>query len=205
MRWVSARACTFESHPGSLSFFGHPKLSVRLYAIFGGSVLLCYSSYMAWFALQLVEWRGAFFDMLEKCSARAPECSGDTNPIYTLLLQFLLIVLPAIIISCVMTWHRKVYLVTWRCDITRSYYRKWKGLGCPEIEGAAQRMQEDTGKFVWDIESIVTDLLNAMLDSNADSRCSIEDVLAHPWLAPHEDDLDAAGAREAMRRKMNKQ
>ena len=51
----------------------------------------------------------------------------------------------------------------------------------------------------------MTDLLNAMLDPNADSRCSIEDVLAHPWLAPHEDDLDAAGAREAMRRKMNKQ
>lgn len=146
-----------------LAFFGHPKLSVRLYAFLGGGVLLCYSSYMAWFALQLVEWRGAFFDMLEQCGAKAPECSGEINPVYALLLRFLLIVLPAIIISCVVNWHRKVYLVTWRCDITRSYYRKWKELGCPQIEGAAQRMQEDTGKFVWDIEGIVTDLLDAFM------------------------------------------
>jgi len=51
----------------------------------------------------------------------------------------------------------------------------------------------------------IKDLLNGMLDPNADTRMPIEEVLAHPWLAPHEDDLDAEGAREAMRRKMNKE
>ena len=78
------------------------------------------------------------------------------------MLQFFWIVLPAVIVHPIARWIRSHWTLRWRLCLMRSYMDAWNP-NLPPIEGASQRLHEDTQRFSKGVESYLAVLLNSLM------------------------------------------
>ena len=77
-----------------------------------------------------------------------------------------------------------------RSPIVTEYTRRWTALHCVQLEGIAQRIQEDTNRFGHGVETCASDVLDALLTlivftpTLVDLGREVEPVAWVAWLAP---------------------
>lgn len=71
------------------------------------------------------------------------------------------IVLPAMIVSPTAKWIRAKWALLWRMCLMRNYMDAWDP-NVPPIEGASQRLHEDTQRFAKGLEGFLSTVLNAI-------------------------------------------
>jgi peptide/bleomycin uptake transporter len=77
------------------------------------------------------------------------------------LWEFVLIVLPMVLFHPIGSWVRSHWVFQWRLSIMTEYYRAWD----PErrqIEGASQRLHEDTQRFARGCDTCMITILNSV-------------------------------------------
>lgn len=116
-----------------------------------GSQLILFTSY---FSVQVMvainEWRRPFFDAVQ--NALSQEGGVTTELLYGLIVDFATIAFVAIIVLVMTNFFIKHYVFRWRTAMNDYYVSRWDEVR--KIEGASQRIQEDTMRFA----SIVEDL-----------------------------------------------
>jgi peptide/bleomycin uptake transporter len=123
-----------------------------------GSALIFFTN---WFLVQLDvminEWFGGFYDLIQQ--ALAEPGSIDGRDYYLGIATFLQIALVYVFVAVLFRFFVSHYVFRWRTAMNNYYTNMWKRVR--KIEGASQRVQEDTMRFA----SITEGLGVALLDS----------------------------------------
>jgi ABC-type long-subunit fatty acid transport system fused permease/ATPase subunit len=159
---------------------GHGCVRDRLWAWSGLVVFVGHQVFRAYIAWAMNAWYERFYDMMQN-SAGAVELAGignwtggvgfsaDNPPtlanmrnlVQDSLMEFLVIVAPAVVVHPLAGLWRNWWVFTWRRTLMRSYLERWNPL-VPPVEGASQRVHEDTQRFASGIQNCVSVLLQSI-------------------------------------------
>ena len=137
-----------------------------LWAWGGLLVVVGYAFFLASVKAQLNEFYERFYDLLQKGGDVDPP-SGEYDDTYagyreqvqSELQSFVLIVLPLVSATPACKWARSAWAFLWRMSLMRGYLEAWD-TQCEPIEGASQRLHEDTQRFASGLEGCLITLLD---------------------------------------------
>ncbi|HIP62015.1 MAG TPA: putative transporter [Sulfurovum sp.] len=162
------------------SFFGAKEWALWAW---GGFILL---TAMIWGQVQLTvklnDWYGRFYNILQKAE--------DVDAFWASMEEFAYIAITLMAVAVAIYYFTQHYAFRWRQAITYYYLPHWEATE-GNIEGASQRIQEDTYNFSRSLESLGLGLFRAILTLIAfipilwglSSKITIE------WLAVYEGSL----------------
>ena len=126
----------------------------------GGSALIVFTT---WFQVQLDvminEWFRTFFDLIQ--AALEEPNSVTTEEYYGQLATFLIIAMIAMTTAVVVAFFTQHFVFRWRTAMNDHYVALWPKVR--HIEGASQRIQEDTMAFARIMEGLGGNLINAIM------------------------------------------
>jgi|TARA_B100001964_G_scaffold16839_1_gene17397 peptide/bleomycin uptake transporter len=76
--------------------------------------------------------------------------------------SFIMLAMPYVVIATITNWFTRVYGLRWREAITFDYVPKWRSV-TEDIEGASQRIQEDTHKFAQIVENLGLKIVRSIM------------------------------------------
>ncbi|PCI04685.1 MAG: peptide transporter [Hyphomicrobiales bacterium] len=123
------------------------------------SALILYSTYFSvQIAVAVNNWRRPFFDVVQQA------LSGTVTPaseLYGLMFIFLQIASMSILVYVVTKFVVSHYVFRWRTAMNDYYMSKWSQVRV--IEGASQRVQEDTMRFAYIMENLGVNMVDAVM------------------------------------------
>ncbi len=125
-----------------------------------GSALIVFAT---WFQVQLDvminEWFGTFYDMVQQALAEPDSISASDY--YGQLATFLKIAMVFIITAVVIAFFTSHFVFRWRTAMNDHYVALWPKIR--HIEGASQRIQEDTMAFARIMEALGSRFIDAIM------------------------------------------
>lgn len=119
--------------------------------------------FVTWFLVQLDvminEWFGQFYDLIQ--TALGGQEQVDAATYYTTLATFLKIAMVYIVVAVLSNFFTSHYVFRWRTAMNNRYMSMWPDIR--HIEGASQRVQEDTMRFARIVESLGTRLIDSVM------------------------------------------
>ena len=139
------------------SFF----LSRRWFAwsILGSALILVATWYKVMLDVQINEWFGGFYNLIQKALATPGAVALDEY--FGHLLTFGHVAGTFVLIAVALDWFIKHYIFRWRTAMNDFYMAHWTELRA--IEGASQRVQEDTMRFARIMESLGVSFMRSLL------------------------------------------
>ena len=126
----------------------------------GGSTLIVFA---IWFQVQLDvminEWFGRFYDIIQKALGKPNSVTAEEY--FGQLLTFVTIAMVYILVAVLAAFLTKHYVFRWRTAMNDHYVSLWPRIR--HIEGASQRIQEDTMKFAAIMESLGSRFIDAVM------------------------------------------
>ena len=129
----------------------------QIWSILGSSVLMLMAYLTVQVSVVINAWYGPFYDDIQKALGGGGEVTAAD--LYGHLLVFCIIVLPYILFVPFKIFFTSHYVFRWRNAMNDFYTERWTKVR--QIEGASQRIQEDTMRFA----SIMKGLGVYMVDS----------------------------------------
>jgi peptide/bleomycin uptake transporter len=102
------------------------------------------------------DWYGGFYDMLQKAEKHT------VTEFWESLKTFAYIALPYVLLATITAYFTRLYSLRWRQAITFNYIPRWRNVR-EEIEGASQRIQEDTYRFAKIVETLGLQVIRAIM------------------------------------------
>jgi peptide/bleomycin uptake transporter len=126
----------------------------------GGSFFILLGSWLqVSIDVRINEWFGQFYNVIQKALG-APN-SIDINTYYSLLADVFILVAQFVFIAVVLSFFSKHWVFRWREAMTIYFLEHWQQLR--QIEGASQRVQEDTKRFASIMESLGASLVESVM------------------------------------------
>jgi peptide/bleomycin uptake transporter len=123
-------------------------------------VLILFSTYISvQLYVALNNWRGPFFDLFQKAITTAG--SVDEGELYTLFWVYAWIGMTNITLFVLTRFFVSHYIFRWRTAMNDYYIANWTRLR--HIEGASQRVQEDTMRFATTMEGLGVALIDSAM------------------------------------------
>jgi peptide/bleomycin uptake transporter len=130
-----------------------------LWSILGSIFILISTWYQVQLDVKINEWFGEFYDILQKALTTAGAVS--TGEFYSYMFTFGKIAGLWILINVITTFFTEHWVFRWRTSMADYYHKNWHKARL--IEGASQRVQEDTLKFARFLEKLGTGLLDSVM------------------------------------------
>jgi peptide/bleomycin uptake transporter len=125
-----------------------------------GSALILFSTYFSvQVSVAINNWRRPFFDAVQ--NALSAESTVTVTTLYDLIIIFSQIAFLAIIVFVGTRFFVSHFIFRWRTAMNDYYTRQWRDLR--HIEGAAQRIQEDTMRFASIMEGLGVAMVDAVM------------------------------------------
>lgn len=126
----------------------------------GGSLLILFTTwYQVQLDVQINEWFGSFYDTIQK--ALAEPGAITLGEYFSLLATFGQIAGIYIIVAVFLRFFTSHFVFRWRTAMNDYYMSNWPKLRT--IEGASQRVQEDTMEFANIVESLGSHFISSVL------------------------------------------
>lgn len=139
------------------SFFQNPKWF--LWAYIGSVLILGVTWYKVQLDVQINEWFGSFYDIVQKSLS---EPGSITFPEYMAeMMTFFRIAGIYIIIAVILDFFIKHFIFRWRTAMNNYYMSHWQVVR--HIEGASQRVQEDTMRFARIMEGLGVSFMRSIM------------------------------------------
>lgn len=135
-------------------FFGSKKWF--LWAWGGGLVVVLLLYAQVQFAVDLNSWREGFGNLMQDARNHTVDDFWDT------LIAFARIVTPLVLIAAFTNFFSRHYTLRWREALTFDYLPRWLHV-TRDIEGASQRIQEDTQRFARIVESLGMEAVRSIM------------------------------------------
>jgi len=136
------------------SFFHSKEWAVWAWG--GLAIILASVSIQVYIVFLLNGWYGEFYDILQKAEQH------EVQEFWDKLLEFFMLAMPYVIVATITNWFTRVYSFRWRQAITFGYLPRWRNVE-HDIEGASQRLQEDTYKFAKIVETLGLQVVRAIM------------------------------------------
>jgi peptide/bleomycin uptake transporter len=125
-----------------------------------GTILIIFATwYKVELDVEINEWFGGFYDLIQK--ALASPGSVGLDEYFGYLLTFAKIAGLYVFIAVVLDWFIKHYVFRWRTAMNDYYMAHW--VSVRSIEGASQRVQEDTMRFARIVEGLGVSFIRSVL------------------------------------------
>lgn len=125
-----------------------------------GSALIVF---ITWFQVQvsvmLNEWYGGFYDLIQRALTKPQSITIEDY--YGELSTVAVIILVAVTVSVLNRFFVSHYVFRWRTAMNDYYTANWQKVR--HIEGASQRIQEDTMRFATIVEDLGVSLLDSVM------------------------------------------
>ena len=131
----------------------------QLWSIFGSAFILYSTYFSVQVSVALNNWRRPFFDSIQ--DALSGSSSTTASDLYSLMLIFLKIAFMWIGVYVVTKFVVSHYIFRWRTAMNDYYMSKWKQVRV--IEGASQRVQEDTMRFANIMEHLGVNMVDSVM------------------------------------------
>ena len=130
----------------------------QVWSIWGSALIL----FNIWLGVQLSvamnAWYGPFWDVIQNMLSMK---GGDIQDLYQALWSFIWIALATIVLGVLNSFFVSHYIFRWRTAMTDYYTKYWPKL--KHVEGASQRIQEDTMRFSTTLESLGVSFVHAIM------------------------------------------
>ena len=128
------------------------------WSVWGSSFIL----FNIWFWVQVSvvinAWYSPFYDLIQQMLSNG---GGDVNNLYAEIMTFLYVAIVAVTVSVFNLFFVSHYVFRWRTAMNNYYTAYWDRLR--HIEGASQRIQEDTMRFARTTEGLGVSLIEALI------------------------------------------
>ena len=131
----------------------------QYWSILGSSVILFSTYFSVQVSVAINNWRRPFFDAVQ--NALSAESTVTVTTLYDLIIIFSQIAFLAIIVFVGTRFFVSHFIFRWRTAMNDYYTRQWRNLR--HIEGAAQRIQEDTMRFASIMEGLGVAMVDAVM------------------------------------------
>ncbi len=154
-----------------------------------GSIAILWSIwYQVELNVQINDWYGEFYDLIQKALSAPNQISFDEY--FGVTLGFLKLASLWIVIQVGTSFFTSHYVFRWRTAMNNFYISHWPRLR--NVEGAAQRVQEDTMRFAGIVENLGVYFVRSILTLIAFLPILwelSEHVTELPWIGPLEHSL----------------
>lgn len=129
------------------------------WAILVASLLLFLTYFSVQVSLVLNHWTGSFFNLVQRALEK-PNTVGVAE-LYAGTFTFLLMACVSMTVSVISSFIASHFIFRWRTAMNNYFVSNWSRLR--HIEGASQRIQEDTMRFSETLESLGIQLVRAVM------------------------------------------
>lgn len=127
-----------------------------------GSAFILFSTYFSvQVSVAINNWRRPFFDAVQNALTPDSKVSISSDQLYSLMLIFAEIAFLAVVIYVITRFFVSHYIFRWRTAMNDYYTAQWSHVRT--IEGASQRVQEDTMRFSTIMESLGVSMVDAVM------------------------------------------
>ena len=162
--------------PSFLLFTGYYFASILIFAFFWfkvsphkwqywsilGSGFIMFSTYFSvQVSVAINNWRRPFYDMIQTALTPESDITVSEGDLYSLILVFLKIAFLAVIVAVITRFFVSHYVFRWRTAMNDYYTSHWKKLR--KVEGASQRIQEDTMIFARIVENLGVSFIDSIM------------------------------------------
>ena len=138
-------------------FFRDPKWF--LWAYIGSAIILSSLWVQVQIDVKINEWFGEFYDMIQE--ALSAPYAITIEEYWASLLSFITLAGMYVAVAVLVSYFTNHFLFRWRTAMVEWYHSVYDK--ARKIEGASQRVQEDTIKFSRIMESLGTSLIEALM------------------------------------------
>jgi peptide/bleomycin uptake transporter len=129
------------------------------WSLLGTGLILFATWYRVQLDVQINEWFGTFYDLIQKALGKPG--SITMAEYWAQIATFFRIAMVYVTIAVVLDFFVKHYIFRWRTAMNDYYMEHWHKLR--HIEGAAQRVQEDTMRFASIMEGLGVDFMRSVM------------------------------------------
>ncbi len=138
-------------------FYGRNRWYV--WSVVGSAIILVVTYFLVQISVWLNNWYGDFYDMIQ--AALSEPNSVTLAAFYGKLLSALYILVPTIMARVLFSFFTSHYVFRWRTAMNEYYLQHWGKLR--KVEGAAQRVQEDTMRFAGIMEGLGASFVGSIM------------------------------------------
>ncbi|MGM4911213.1 peptide antibiotic transporter SbmA [Rhizobium sp. 768_B6_N1_8] len=131
----------------------------KIWSIWGSALIIFVTYFSVQISVVINNWRRPFGDLLQNALAKKPGITVEN--FYDLFLIFAQIAFLAMFVSIMTDFFTSHYIFRWRTAMNNFYMANWEKLR--HIEGASQRVQEDTMRFSTTLEGLGINLINSVM------------------------------------------
>lgn len=154
-----------------------------LWAWVGSVFILCVTWYKVQVDVEINGWFGSFYDKVQQALSTPGSVTFESY--MAEMTTFLKIVSVYIVIAVLLDFFIKHFIFRWRTAMNTYYMSHWKALR--HIEGASQRVQEDTMRFARIMEGLGVSLMRSFMTLIAFLPLLwtlSENITELPWIGP---------------------
>jgi peptide/bleomycin uptake transporter len=129
------------------------------WSILGSALILFTSYFQVQVSVAINSWYGPFYDLVQAALSKSRPVT--LAEFYGEILTFARIALVAVVVGVLTRFFISHYIFRWRTAMNDFYISHWQRLR--KIEGASQRVQEDTMRFATTMEDLGGDLISSVL------------------------------------------
>jgi len=129
------------------------------WSILGSALILFTTYFQVQVSVAINDWYGPFYDLVQAALARTRPV--ELGEFYAGIASFLGIALVAVVVSVLLRFFVSHYIFRWRTAMNDYYMSYWPRLRL--VEGASQRVQEDTMRFSTTTEALGVNLVDAVM------------------------------------------
>ena len=129
------------------------------WSILGSALIVFVTNFNVQVSVALNDWRGMFYDMVQ----RALTTAGSVTPgeLYLGVFQFLSLALVGITVAVLNLFFVRHYVFRWRTAMNDYFVTYWPRLR--HIEGASQRVQDDTMRFSGTMQGLGVNFIDSVM------------------------------------------
>jgi peptide/bleomycin uptake transporter len=129
------------------------------WSILGTALILFTSYFQVQVSVAINSWYGPFYDLVQAALSKSRPVTIEQ--FYGYMSTFAGIALVAVVVGVLTRFFISHYIFRWRTAMNDFYISHWQRLRT--IEGASQRVQEDTMRFATTVEDLGADLISSVL------------------------------------------
>jgi peptide/bleomycin uptake transporter len=129
------------------------------WSIIGSALILFTSYFQVEVSVAINSWYGPFYDLVQAALSKSKPVTIEQ--FYSELSTFAGIALVAVVVGVMTRFFVSHYIFRWRTAMNDFYIENWPRLRT--IEGASQRVQEDTMRFATTMEGLGVNLISSVL------------------------------------------
>jgi len=131
------------------------------WSVLGSALIIFVLYFMVEVSVTINDWYGTYFDLIQRALDPSTKGQVPAAELYTGLAQITTVLLTYITVAVLNAFFTSHYVFRWRTAMNDFYTARWNELR--GIEGAAQRVQEDTMRFARMFEDLGTSLISAIM------------------------------------------